>query len=330
MSANPLVSVVVPTRDRARLLGRALDSIAKQQYRPIQAVVVDDGSRDETPRVIEGNAPKLAAAGVELLVHRLPEPAGVALARNTGIECSTGAVVAFLDSDDLWRPPFLSTLVSLLERHPSCGLAFTGVEAIDEHDRSTGIRASGLPAAPHEGVLRTPFETIARQMPFFTSSVAVRREVLDASGLFDTSLVVGEDWDLWYRLAKRWDFAYTLEPLACNRIHGGNTQKDSAIALACRLTVALRHLGDVRDSRTRAALVEQIRQDQTFLQEALLREGQDAGRYGGLLRNDIAPRSFRYRLGRALLAAPPGLRNAYAVSVRRAGAVRRRFGLYRS
>src|SRR5688500_4129490 len=93
---GPLVSVIIPTHNRAGWVGEAIGSVLEQTYQPIELIVVDDGSTDHTARVVQ-------ALGSALTY--LPQPqAGVSAARNRGVAASHGELVAFLDSDDLWQP----------------------------------------------------------------------------------------------------------------------------------------------------------------------------------------------------------------------------------
>jgi glycosyltransferase involved in cell wall biosynthesis len=323
MTERPLVSVVIPTHNRAELLGQALRSVADQGYRPLEVVVVDDGSVDETGAVVERLAVVLEECGVSLRFEVLAENSGPAAARNVGVRLASGSVFGFLDSDDLWRPEFVSTLVGLLELHPTCGLAFSGAVGVDERERVIGRHDSGLPLQPGEGVLVTPFELLIRKMPFLTPSVLVRRTAFEHAGAFDENLRLAEDWDMWYRLAKQVDFVYTLEPLVSNRHHAGNLGKNYAGGLAYLLDVSLRHEADVRDPETRDVLVERIRLKQTLLQEQLLREGRRVDEYHDLLDNDLAPTSVRYRLGQRLARGPSWLGRGYASVIRGAGNLRR-------
>src|SRR5437763_238259 len=119
-------------------------------------------------------------------------------------------------------------------------------------------------------LLACPFERILRHMPMQTSGVMVRRNVIDDIGDFDLDLPVVEDWDLWYRIAKKFDFAYTLKSLACNRCHPDNLPKYDMVALTSSVRLNTKHLPDVTDPETRQLLIQRIERQCTLLQEALL------------------------------------------------------------
>ena len=123
--ADPLVSIIVPTFNRARLLGEALDGIAAQTFRDYEIIVVDDGSTDETPTII--------AARPEP-IRRLWQPnQGPASARNYGLSEARGTLVAFLDSDDVWMPGYLQACVELINPRPELALAYCDFTCIDGH-----------------------------------------------------------------------------------------------------------------------------------------------------------------------------------------------------
>lgn len=315
---QPLVSVIIPTYNRAEYLVRALASVARQDYRPIEVVVVDDGSTDDTPQVLREQKQTLAAGGVELITHfqknqRAPK------ARNVGMKLATGSIYAFLDSDDLWFDGFAATLVNLLERYPSAGLAFSGIVVIDPDDRVQFHRSARLPAEPQEGSLARPFESILRYMPLQTSGVMVRRSVVEDVGDFDLDLPVVEDWDLWYRISRKYDFAYTLKGLAANRLHTSNLPKYDTVCIRGNLKMDIKFLRDVQDPELRQTLIKRIGWFTQLFQEQIMREGRTFDGDLPLLENEYAPRSTRYRFGRMMRQAPRPMRKVYAGLVRLVG-----------
>src|SRR4051794_8264941 len=289
-----LVSTIIPTYNRADLLVRALDSVAAQGYRPIEVVIIDDGSTDNTVDVVRERTPYLKSRGIDVLFHQ-QQNQKAPKARNVGMKMARGSLFAFLDSDDLWLPDFLQTVVRLLDEHPDCGMAFSGILGIDYDDRVFAERRMYIDPEPVEGVLREPFNRIIRYMPTQTSGVVVRKSVIDDVGDFDLSLPVVEDWDLWYRIGKRYDMAYPVRALAGNRQHPDNLPKHDTLALSGNIKMNLRHLPDVRDDFTREVLVDRIKKQITLLQEQLMREGKEANGYTPLLENNLAPDSWRYR-----------------------------------
>jgi glycosyltransferase involved in cell wall biosynthesis len=319
-----LVSVVIPTYNRAPLLGRTLESVLAQEHRPLEVVVVDDASEDDTRSVLLAERRRFARAGATLRIQVLDRNSGSAVARNTALGLCSGSYVAFLDSDDVWHPRFLSTVVDVLDRHPDCAVAFSGHLGIDIDGRLVPRDEPEALGPGREGVLRTPFEQFMRTFPFTTTSTLVRRRVFDEVGTFDETLRLWQDADLWLRIAKRFDFAYTTEPLAYYRLHEGNITNRRLEWYRHQLRVTLRHLDDVVDPSTRAFAVEQVRRAQVLLQEELLRAGDRAPLPRALLYNDVTPASLRFRVGHLMMLAPRWLQRTYASAIRDAGDARRR------
>jgi glycosyltransferase involved in cell wall biosynthesis len=315
---SDLITAIIPTYNRSRFLPRALRSVAEQTYRPIECIVIDDGSTDGTAELIPAQKQMLAAAGVELTYVEQPN-AGPARARNSGLARANGAYVACLDSDDFWKPDFLSTTHRLLQSYPSAGLAFGGYLCVDVDEKLLGERPTGLPASPGEGLLKEPFPRIMDYMPTGTPCILMRRSALDAVGGFDTDFHIGEDWDLWYRIAKQFDFAYCLTGLTCCRDHPNNMPKYNAGAIADKVKLILKHLPDVRDPAAKHEQVRRLRAEMVLLQEQLLRECKEANGYTTLLRHELAPQSMRYRLGAVMRRQPKWVGRAYANLVRKMG-----------
>src|SRR4029077_8273054 len=264
---SPLVSAVVPTHNRATLLEGALQSIVDQEYESIEVIVVDNASADDTGGVVERFSRVFEERGAFLKYKRLDINSGPAAARNAGVAVATGSFLAFLDSDDLWHPRFLTATMGLLTMYPDCAVAFTGAMRVDEDKHALGLLEHRLPPSPEAGVLHAPFELMARQMPFRTSCTLVRRTAFDEVGGFDETLLVSEDWDLWWRLGKQFDFAYMLAPLMEYPDPSGNMSQTRADGAVYSLRFYLRYIGDVQDPRARSAVVERIQRCQTQLQE---------------------------------------------------------------
>ena len=118
------VSVVIPTYNRARVVGEAIDSALAQTHERLEVIVVDDGSTDDT-------AERVGRRRDRRLRYVRREHAGVSSARNAGIAAATGDLVSFLDSDDLWKPEKIETEVAALARHPEAGGVFSDLEKRD-------------------------------------------------------------------------------------------------------------------------------------------------------------------------------------------------------
>ena len=209
----PTVSVVIPTFNRARLLLDAVESVLAQTYQDFEIIVVDDGSTDDTKAVVE---PYLRRHG-DRIRCLFQANQGLSAARNAGCRAGTGRYVAFLDSDDLWKPHKLAVQVPLLETDPAVGLVSSRAEVIDyANTKVLWIK----PRRPAGTTLREM--VIRRTQP--PSSFVVRRAAIDGIGYFDPAIRLGlEDVDLCFRLAARgWKFVCLEEPLIKYRVHGDN------------------------------------------------------------------------------------------------------------
>jgi glycosyltransferase involved in cell wall biosynthesis len=195
MPARPEVSVIIPTRNRAPLLARALDSVFSQEglgdQFDLEAIVVDDGSTDATAAVVREYA--------QVRYLRLSTPRGPSAARNAGIKASRGAYICFLDDDDVWLPGRLKLQISVLERHPEAGAVYSQVFHT--------LTGTAYPQSSR-AVSGWIFDTLLSGNLFAVHSVLIRREALERTGYFDETLSTYEDWDLWLRLSFNFPFIF--------------------------------------------------------------------------------------------------------------------------
>ncbi|UCD28409.1 MAG: glycosyltransferase [Planctomycetota bacterium] len=203
-TATPAVSVIIPTYNRADLLVTTLDSVAAQTFKDYEIVVVDDGSDDGTRELIESREQKIR--------YIWQENQGVAEARNHALRVSHAGFVAFLDSDDIWKPDFLERTVARLREHPEEDLVFTDFVSID----ADGKVLRGHRKIPHTGDITT---WLFDSSFIHTSSVVAKSKVLRDAGGFDGRLTHNEDYDLWLRLSLRYRFGLVPEPLCLRRYH---------------------------------------------------------------------------------------------------------------
>ncbi len=203
LAAAPLVSVVVPTRDRPAMLRDALESVCAQDYPNWEAIVVNDGGAD-----ISGVLQSLPAAAARITLIRSVQSAGQARARNRGIAAARGDIVAFLDDDDRYKPDHLARLVAGL-RDSGAALGYTRAEAVWERiAEGRRIDLKRGPASPWFRYSRALL-LVRNCMPI--DNWAVRRECFDACGNFDESMVCAEDWDLLLRFSQRADLYQIAE-----------------------------------------------------------------------------------------------------------------------
>jgi len=203
VSSPPTVSVIVPTFNRADLIGRCLRSLRGAGLPSLEIVVVDDGSTDETAAVVE------SFPGV---IYRRQANAGPAAARNLGFSISRGRYVGFIDSDDEWIAGAPSRLVQLLDGHADVPLVFADACMGDEAAGFVSFIATyggeafnALPGERRAGLRvldRRPFfHQLARRNVMFLGSLLVRREAFAAAGGFDPGLRGAADWEFFLRMA---------------------------------------------------------------------------------------------------------------------------------
>ncbi len=197
-----MTSVIIPTFNRAVFLREAIDSVLAQTEKDFELIVVDDGSTDGTRELV-------AEYGDRLRYFFQPN-AGASAARNLGIRHATGRFIAFLDSDDLWLPKKLARQVQWMAAHPNLLLCYT-----DEIWIRRGVRVNQKMIHAKAGGWIYPL--CLPRCIISPSSVFMRRELFDAAGLFDEQLTVCEDYDLWLRVASRFEVGFIAEPLIVKR-----------------------------------------------------------------------------------------------------------------
>jgi glycosyltransferase involved in cell wall biosynthesis len=203
-----LVSVIIPTYNRASTIGATLDSALSQTYRALEILVVDDGSTDDTQEVLAGFS--------QDIINIRQENRGVAAARNAGINRSRGSIVMNLDSDDLWLPQTVETQVDVLEAAGDgvpCVMCNLTMSRGDGDDVAMFTERKLRPRYS-EGLWTNVQDVLTTRFLFTNQTLAIRREVFEVIGLFDESLWVMEDFDLAMRLSTLGPWAYTTQTLA--------------------------------------------------------------------------------------------------------------------
>lgn len=206
---NPLVSIVVTTYNQAAFIEQTIKSVLAQTYRPIEVIVVDDGSTDDTPA-------RIALFGDQVTCIRQSNQ-GVAGSRNTGICNANGELIAFLDGDDIWDPEKLSVQVAAALHHPHSGLIIVDGSEFDDggtissslffvpwcQDLADGSVTSGH---YHHQLLQCNFITT-------TSQVMVPARVFERIGISDRNFPRASDYDLYIRIAASYDVTIVKQRL---------------------------------------------------------------------------------------------------------------------
>lgn len=248
---NALVSVIVPTYNRAQIVVRALDSVLEQTWRPIELIVVNDGSPDDTAQVLEAARSRAIAAGVAPRFISKPN-GGAASARNAGLRAATGEYVAFLDDDDLWRPQKLERQLAAMRD--------SGADACCCFVSRHGGRHKRSPAS-EEALLRgrDAARFVSRAAYAHITSIVFKAALCKAVGEFDESLRVYEDEEWKARLVHEASFAAVPEELATYTFSEQSlTRFTGAEAAEKRDRDFMRHLNLIRERcHSRAGWSEQ-------------------------------------------------------------------------
>jgi glycosyltransferase involved in cell wall biosynthesis len=242
MSRVPVVSVIVPTYNRADLLARAVDSALAQTYQSAEIVVVDDGSTDDTTGVLRRYGNRIRCIETS---HRGPSHA-----RNAGIRASRGEYLAFLDSDDMYYPYKLEVQVAQMEAHPDLGMIYTDFSALfpdgslDEchlrkyhgtYDRN-GWRFEDVFSSRNEVSARYRgrvvtlytgdiFDFVLRGTLVATTTMLIRRGVFDVVGYQNEAYRFAEDYEFVLRICKRFRVGFLDLPTYTVQYHEGQMSR---------------------------------------------------------------------------------------------------------
>ena len=220
------VSLIIPTYNRAQYITQAIDSVLRQNINSLEILVVDDGSTDNTKDVLENYSDKIR--------YIRKRNGGVAAARNHGIRLARGKYIAFLDSDDLFRPGKLEKQLQYMNKHPETVLVYCWHKYFRPNISffcAFQYRASGkvYPKILH----------LCSVAPLKTPTIFVRRDVLVKCNGFDESMALAEDTDLWCRVSEHGPFGCIPEVLLDVRLHDNNlsdtTETSTAISVWLRI-----------------------------------------------------------------------------------------------
>jgi glycosyltransferase involved in cell wall biosynthesis len=208
----PIVSVIIPAYNRANTLPEALRSVQAQTLKDWEAIIIDDGSSDETESVARS-----FQAGDDRIRYIHQTNRGRSAARNVGIAQAKGEYVAFLDSDDVFLPRKLETQVLAMQAHPEYGMAYTNYTMMSESGepiKGWGLRKEVLTGYVYPALLYSVGAAL-----MYTSSVIVRRDLFASAGMYDETMHYCEDLDLWRRVARLSPILQIREALIVIRGH---------------------------------------------------------------------------------------------------------------
>lgn len=222
---NPLVSVIIPTFNHATYLERALQSLIQQSYSHWEAIIVDNYSTDETEKVVS----ECLDSRINYL--KFYNDGVIGASRNIGIRSANGAWIAFLDSDDWWHPDKLQEFHRRIGKNPD--VFYHNLEVIR---RTTSLRRRMIKSWQVKPPVQV--DLLIRGNALATSSVVVRREILDKVALFSEShsIIACEDYNLWLKIA-----GVTNGFLYCNRILGYYTDHEESVSRSRDMSLPYKH-----------------------------------------------------------------------------------------
>jgi glycosyltransferase involved in cell wall biosynthesis len=295
---SPLVTIVALCHNHVRFLAAALDSVAAQTYPQLEVWLVDDASTDGSAQLLQEYAARFPHWHLLLL----PGNVGNCRAFNEALRRSRGELVIDFATDDVLLPERVARQVAFMQQQgPRCGVAYHDCELIDEQGRHLRFHfrrdAAGRPVHPRPASGEV-FKQVLSRYFISTPTMMLRRAMLDELGGYDETLSY-EDFDLWVRAARHWQFGFQDEVLTQKRVHprsmsqrayGPNDPYLDSNIRVCEKALAL-----CRDEAERAALAVRLRWE---LRQALrFRRGPEARRLHALLRQTTPPKPLDYLLG---------------------------------
>lgn len=259
------ISVVIPVYNRARTIRRAIDSVLAQELIPDEIIVVDDGSDDKTPYILNSYLPQ-----IQIVTQ---ENKGVSAARNRGIEAATGRWIAFLDSDDEWQWDKLQKQMSCMKRQGNVRISQTEERWIRNNMRvNPGKKYSKKSGNIYKNCLKTCIVG--------ASTVVCERSLLEEMGGFDENLPVCEDYDLWIRIAAK--YPIPLLPEALTIKYGGHPDQLSGMQAMDRYRVqSLEKIYVQEDlsSQQQNELLDELITKLSYLYEGAVRSNRESKGY---------------------------------------------------
>jgi glycosyltransferase involved in cell wall biosynthesis len=265
----PAVSVVIPAYNVQRFIRQALDSVLAQSYQDFEVLVIDDGSTDGTAEIA-------AEYGEPVRVLR-QENAGPSAARNHGVREARGDFVAFLDADDLWRPEKLAEQMPLFDDAGRVGLVYCRFQRMDAEGQP-------LPTEPWPTPTGEVYYRMLERSYVPASTPVVRASCFERAGTFPEDMSWAEDWHLWIRIARHYQFACADQVLVEHRETEGGLWSQTERAHQGVLEVLARTARETDDRRTKAICRRMTRRARRNHAMDLLRGGQWRAGRAALLR----------------------------------------------
>jgi len=206
----PTVSVIIHTYNNEKFIAETVESVLNQTYKDYEIIVVDDGSEDGTRDALIPYMQKIR--------YHYKENGGIASAKNAGISLSETEFVAFLDHDDLWVPDKLQLQMEHFNENPQIGLVYA---------KYTSFRdGKELRTKPEKGYSGWIFKELLAKSFIQTSTVVVKRECLDAAGPYDETFSLGDEYDMFLRIARKFQCGFVDKGLTRYRVHDTNASNN--------------------------------------------------------------------------------------------------------
>jgi len=208
-----MVSVIIPTYNRAHLIEESIYSVLNQTYKDLELIIVDDGSTDNTEEIVR------AIPDPRIRYYKLPHSGRNAISKNFAISQSKGILIAFNDSDDTWDNTKLEKQVKLLSQHPNIGFSIT-----DAVNYKEGQIISPRTYPVHQGIECANIFNRMKENRFvvYNPTILMRRSCFDKTGLFDETMPFGSEFHFNILLAFYFDAGIIYEPLLWRFLHGSN------------------------------------------------------------------------------------------------------------
>jgi len=224
MANNPTVSVIIPTYNRTHLIGRAIQSVLEQSYQDFEIIVVDDGSTDNTEEAIK----KFQEQDKRIKYIKHEKNRGGSAGRNTGIKAAKGKYIGLLDDDDEWLPEKLEKqVIKFQNSSEKVGVIYSGFCYVSE---KSGKIVSKI--IPH--LRGDVYINLLESCILGSPTPLIKKRCFQKAGFFDETLPSCQDWDMWIRLSKYYDFDFVPDILAKHHVHGSQISADLNAKIVAR------------------------------------------------------------------------------------------------
>jgi glycosyltransferase involved in cell wall biosynthesis len=256
----PNISVIIHTYNNEKFIRETIESVLLQSYKDYEIIVVDDGSTDNTRSALIPYMDKIR--------YHYKENGGIASAKNAGVSLSKAEFIAFLDHDDLWVPDKLKIQMEYFNKNPQVRLVYS---------KYTSFRdGKELRTKPEKGYSGWIFKELLSKSFIQTSTVVVKRECLNAVGSYDESFTLGDEYDMFLRISKRFQCGFVDKGLTRYRVHETNASKNDFLFDKENLGVFKKIYNNITDldGKEKKILRKRIARYSMKVAEGLYRQGQ--------------------------------------------------------